>query len=259
MRDFRDAKAMAQTLRQSLTQKSINISHSESLELVSKMLGTADWNTLSALIQAGRPGRVAAAADEPPVPGRYPAIPLRDLVPFPTGIYPLFAGRRKTLRALDHAVEREREIVIVVQKNAALDEPDTGDLCEIGVLARLLQHRAQPDGTSRALVEVLRRVTVRRFLSEGDAYQTDIGDLGEAPVADAPEQVARAIERFKAYVEARNIPSSWTWPSLQQLRDPGLLADIIGQHIAASLAERQALLATLDPVARLEKVEAMMA
>jgi ATP-dependent Lon protease len=259
MRDFRDAKAMAQTLRQSLTQKSVNISHSESLELVSKMLGTADWNTLSALIQADRHEGAAVAAAVPSMPGRYPAIPLRDLVPFPTGIYPLFAGRKKTLRALDHAVERERDVVIVIQKDAALDEPDTGDLCEIGVMARLLQHRSQPDGTSRALVEVLRRVAVRRFLRESDAYQADIDDIGEAPVADAPELVAHAVERFKAYVEARNITSQWTWPSLQQLRDPGLLADVIGQHIAASLAERQALLATLDPVARLEKVEAMMA
>ncbi len=137
MRDFRDAKAMAQTLRQSLTQKSVSISHSESLELVSKMLGAADWNTLSALIQAGRREGVAAAAAAPAVPGRYPAIPLRDLVPFPTAIYPLFAGRQKTVRALDHAFERQREIVIAVQKDAALDEPTTDDCHDIGVLARL--------------------------------------------------------------------------------------------------------------------------
>jgi len=56
MRDFRDAKAMAQTLRASLTAKTVTVSHSESLELVSKMFGVADWNTLSAQIQAGREG-----------------------------------------------------------------------------------------------------------------------------------------------------------------------------------------------------------
>ena len=55
MRDFRDAKTMAQTLRESLTTKAVNISHGESLELVSKMLGVADWNTLSAMLQADRP------------------------------------------------------------------------------------------------------------------------------------------------------------------------------------------------------------
>jgi len=61
MRDFRDAKSMAQTLRDSLTAKAVTISHSESLELVSKMFGAADWNTLSAQIQAGR--RAPATVD----------------------------------------------------------------------------------------------------------------------------------------------------------------------------------------------------
>ena len=63
MRDFRDAKAMAQTLRDSLTIKAIDISHSESLELVSKMLGVADWNTLSAMLQADH--RLPGAAVKP--------------------------------------------------------------------------------------------------------------------------------------------------------------------------------------------------
>ncbi len=54
MRDFRDAKAMAQTLRENLTTKAVTISHSESLELISRILGVADWNTLSAMLQVGR-------------------------------------------------------------------------------------------------------------------------------------------------------------------------------------------------------------
>jgi ATP-dependent Lon protease len=105
MRDFRDAKAMAQTLRDSLHTKAISISHGESLELVSKMFGLADWNTLSALLHAGRNDVKAppARAKEAPqsVMTSYPAVPLRDLVPFPTATYPLFVGRPKTMQALD--------------------------------------------------------------------------------------------------------------------------------------------------------------
>jgi ATP-dependent Lon protease len=66
MRDFRDAKAMAQTLRESLTTKAVTVSHSESLELVSRMLGIADWNTLSALLQANRRPRGAHRRKVPP-------------------------------------------------------------------------------------------------------------------------------------------------------------------------------------------------
>src|ERR1700720_4677175 len=92
MRDFRDAKAMAQSLRESLTTKAINISHGESLELVSKILGVADWNTLPALLQADRRDPEAPVAQPQTGTASYPAIPIRDLVPFPTAIYPLFVG-----------------------------------------------------------------------------------------------------------------------------------------------------------------------
>jgi ATP-dependent Lon protease len=116
MRDFRDAKTMAQTLRESLTGKAVNISHSESLELVSKMLGVADWNTLSALLQVDR--RDAPVAGRSTAVVSYPAIPLRDLVPFPTVTYPLFVGREKTMLALKEAFERQREVVLAVQRYA---------------------------------------------------------------------------------------------------------------------------------------------
>src|SRR5258708_36394743 len=95
MRDFRDAKAMAQTLRESLTTKAVTITHSESLELVSRMLGVADWNTLSAFLQAdrrpaaGRPAgsalsRARAAA------GRHPHVPAKDFRAFPRAVVPPF-------------------------------------------------------------------------------------------------------------------------------------------------------------------------
>src|ERR1700686_1320327 len=117
MRDFRDAKTMAQTLRESLTSKAVAISHSESLELVSKMLGVSDWNTLSALLQADRREAGAPAAKRLGGTVSYPAIPLRDLVPFPTASYPLFVGREKTMQALDRAFQRQREVVLAVQKD----------------------------------------------------------------------------------------------------------------------------------------------
>src|SRR5215470_7489631 len=118
MRDFRDAKAMAQTLRDSLQTKDVSISHGESLELVSKMFGIADWNTMSAMLHADRRDGKAPDAKGPALSvqaeriqaarlqgelARYPALPLRDLVPFPTATYPLFVGRPKTMQALDHA------------------------------------------------------------------------------------------------------------------------------------------------------------
>ena len=175
MRDFRDAKSMAQTLRESLTTKAINISHSESLELVSKILGVADWNTLSALLLAERRDTAGPAAKYQAMAGSYPAIPLRDLVPFPTATYPLFVGREKTVHALNQAFEGPREVVLAVQKESAVDEPGFADVYEIGVLAELIELERLGDGTLKVLTRVDRRVVISRFIGEtGASFQAEI-------------------------------------------------------------------------------------
>src|SRR5438477_12061411 len=123
MRDFRDAKSMAQTLRDSLNTKAVTISHSESLELVSKMFGAADWNTLSALIQVGRRAPAATAVPQAEPARTYPAMPIRGLVPFPSAIIPLFVGRPKTIQAPDHALKRQRQVGLGVAEDSAVDGP----------------------------------------------------------------------------------------------------------------------------------------
>src|SRR5262245_18235937 len=153
MRDFRDAKTMAQTLRETLGTKAVNISHSESLELVSRMFGVADWNTLSAMLKADRPVADATAAPRQET-SIYPAIPMRDLVPFPAMVAPLFIGRRKTILALERAFEQQREVVLAVQKDFATDDPTAEDIHQIGALATLLEVHRLPDDTMKALVQV---------------------------------------------------------------------------------------------------------
>jgi ATP-dependent Lon protease len=250
MRDFRDAKTMAQTLRETLTTKSVTISHSESLELVSRMLGVSDWNTLSALLQADRGETGIAAAKRPDGATSYPALPIRDIVPFPTMIFPLFVGREKTMHALDHA------FVLVVQRQAAVDDPGSDDVHEVGVLARLLELERLGDGTLKVLTQVYRRVVIRRFIGETGGFQAEIADISEGPIPDAPELVQRAAERFESYAAARQIPK--TWPPLDRIRDPGRVADMIAAYLVLPITDKQGLLATLDPVARLERVHALM-
>jgi ATP-dependent Lon protease len=258
MRDFRDAKTMAQTLRESLTTKSIAISHSESLELVSRMMGVSDWNTLSALLQADRRDTGSPAEKRLGGAVSYPAIPLRDLVPFPTMSFPLFVGREKTMRALDHAFERHREVVLVIQRDSGVDEPGFEDVYEVGVLARLLELERLLDGTLKVLTQAYRRVVICRFVGEAGAFQAEIADISEGPIPDALERIQSAVARFETYAKARAIHVRQTWPPLDQIRDPGRVADIISAYLVLPISDKQNLLATLDPVVRLERVEALM-
>jgi ATP-dependent Lon protease len=258
MRDFRDAKAMAHTLRESMTTKAINISHSESLEIVSKMLGVADWNTLSAMLQADRRDTGISVARSPTGAISYPAIPMRDLVPFPTATYPLFVGREKTMHALNEAFERQREVVLAIQRESGVDEPGFEDVYEIGVLAQLLELERLPDGTLKVLAQVHRRVVLRRFIGETGAFKAEIADVSEGPIPDAPELIQKTVKRFESYAAAREIRIPQTWPPLDQIRDPARVADIICTYVALPISDKRSLLATLDPVMRLKRVDALM-
>ncbi len=194
MRDFRDAKAMAQTLRDSLTTKAVTISHSECLELVSRMLGAADWNTLSALLQADRRPEATLPPARPVArerieAARYPAVPVRGYVPLPASFFPLFIGREKTKAALDQAFKSCREVVLVVQKDAGIGEPGPDDVHGIGVLAQLIETEQMEDGSLKVMVESGRRVAIRRFVADAGTFQADVEDAGEGPVVDAPELV----------------------------------------------------------------------
>ena len=259
MRDFRDAKAMAQTLRASLTAKTVTISHSESLELVSKMFGVADWNTLSAQIQAGREGPLVAAATHATEAGRHPAMPIRDFVPFPGGIVPLYACCAKTIQALGRAFQGARQIIVAIQRSSDVDAPGLSDVYDVGVLGSVLTLDQLADGRWKALTQIHRRVMIKDFVGEADGYVADVDVVDEQPVPDVPDLILTTKANFIAHsfrdiIKHGNPRVPQIKPPFERVRDPGRLADMIASHIELSIPDKQALLATLDPVRRLERV-----
>lgn len=258
MRDFRDAKAMAQTLRESLTTKDVTISHSESLELVSKMLGVADWNTLSALLHAERRDTAAPITKLKSSIAVYPAIPLRDFVPFPSATFPLFVGRENTVLALNHAFEGEREMVCAIQRDSGVDEPRFTDVYEVGVLVQLLELERLSDGSMRVLARALRRVAMHGFAAISNGYWSEASELPESPPADAPDLVRRAILRFEDYAAAHGLLMPDVWLFFDQTRDLGRIADTMAMRMKLPVKDKYELLATLDPVKRLEKIDGLL-
>jgi ATP-dependent Lon protease len=166
MRDFRDAKTMAQTLRQALKAKSVSLTHSESLELVAKTFGFSDWNFLAAKIQAsaqvaGQPSPIAI----PPSTSNgsiVPVIPMRDLVLFPQMVTPVFVGRDKTRRAVERAMAADGRLLVVAQRRGADDNPAFDALYSVGVIARVINCQTQVDGTLKLSVFGLERAAIAR-------------------------------------------------------------------------------------------------
>ena len=189
-----------------------------------------------------------------------PVLPLRDIVVFPHMVVPLFVGRDKSVRALEEVMRGDKEILLVTQKNSADDDPSSGDIFEVGVLATVLQLLKLPDGTVKVLVEGKGRAAVARFTEQESYYEAQIAlvdeEQGAGPEAEA---LSRAVvEQFENYVKLNKKVPPEALASIPQIADPGKLADSIAAHLSVKIGDKQSLLEIFDVVKRLEKVFALM-
>ncbi len=99
--------------------------------------------------------------------GIYSLMPLRDIVLFPGIVVPLVVGRRKSIAALENAMESRSRIFLVTQKDAGVEDPGAKQLYSVGTLASVMQLLRLPDGTIKALVEGKRRARVTEFIEQG--------------------------------------------------------------------------------------------
>jgi len=255
MRDYRDAKAMAQTLRQVLKDKSVELTHSESLELIARVLGVADWNTLSARINAS-PSAVATEA----AAVRRPVLPLRDLVIFPEMTSPIYAMRLKSVAAIGQAMAGDKEIFFVTQRRVADDDPAPDDLYSLGVVARLIDVVKMPDGSIKAMVQGLRRARATRMDAERACLVAELAPVEREGVAreEAATVSRELLRRFEVHANIDLASPPQALLQLPHLQDPGRIADTIAQYLSLSIEQRQEVLEAADVVQRMQMVLAMM-
>jgi ATP-dependent Lon protease len=253
MRDFRDAKAMAQTLRDALKVKSISVSHSESLELVARTLGFHDWNVLSAAIQSSRPIAVRPGRSSAQSPGAgtiIPVAPMRDVVFFPQLISPIFVGREKTRRAIESAASSGGRLLVVTQKRPDDDDPGFDALYSVGVIADIIHRVETPEGNLRVKVSCSERAAIARPI-DGDFLAAEVATIEETRALDA-DAFIRTREIFEAY---QGFASSAPPQSLYRYaREPGVFADVVVQLMEVGIEKMQQILETRDVVARLDAI-----
>ncbi len=132
----------------------------------------------------------------------YPLLPLRDVVVYPHMVVPLFVGREKSILALEHAMESDKQIVLVAQKNPAEDNPSLEDIYQVGTLATILQMLKLPDGTLKVLVEGISRVTLVGAY-EGETFlYTGSEELSGAVLEEAESDALTrsTLSLFEQYV-----------------------------------------------------------
>src|SRR2546422_893321 len=186
----------------------------------------------------------------------YPVLPLRDIVVFPHMIVPLFVGREKSVRALEDVMKDDKQILLVTQKNASQDDPSTADIYMIGTIGTVLQLLKLPDGTVKVLVEGGQRARIMRFAENENFFQAYAEPIAEKPGDNQEiEALARTVvSQFEQYIKLNKKIPPEVLVSINQIEDPGKLADTVASHLTLKIAEKQELLESETVSERLEKV-----
>ena len=186
----------------------------------------------------------------------YPVLPLRDIVVFPHMFVPLFVGREKSGRPLEDVMQDEKQILLSSQKDPTADDPDADGIFRVGVLANVLQLLKLPDGTVKVLVEGRSRVRITGFIENPTFFEATAEVLDETDGDQASvEALIRAVgDEFERYAKVKkNIPEE-ALAAVSDTREPARLADLVAGHLGIDVAQKQAILETLDVAERLEKV-----
>jgi len=189
-----------------------------------------------------------------------PVLPLRDVVVYPHMVIPLFVGREKSILALERAMEDNKQILLVAQKNAAQDDPSADDIYRLGTLSTILQLLKLPDGTVKVLVEGVRRARILHFLGAEEFFSAQVRVL-ESGLVDVRESEAltrSVLAQFEQYVKLNKKVPPEILASLSSIDDPGRLADTVAAHLSVKLEEKQKILEMEDIRVRMESLIGLM-
>jgi len=189
-----------------------------------------------------------------------PVLALRDVVVYPQMVIPLFVGREKSIRCLDIAMDNDKQVFLVAQKDAAVDDPTADDVYRAGTIATILQMLKLPDGTVKVLVEGARRARITDFVETQEYFTADIEFLAVETVDedDCEVLVRSAISQFEGYVKLNKKIPPEVLTSVSGIDDAEQLADTMAAHMPLKLAEKQKVLEIENVAQRLEYLMALM-
>lgn len=186
-----------------------------------------------------------------------PVLPLRDIVVYPKMIVPLFVGREKSIKALQSVADEDGNVILLTQKDAAVDDPKTDDVYHIGTLGAIVQMLRLPDGTVKVLIEGMERVKISKFCKNKDFMLAEAEILPEEDSENnlELEALVRAVlSQFEEYVKLSRKTPPEVLVSVNQLTDYAKMADTIAAHLSLKIEEKQALLEGKTLADRFEKI-----
>ncbi|MFQ2817512.1 endopeptidase La [Aeromonas caviae] len=189
-----------------------------------------------------------------------PVLPLRDVVVYPHMVIPLFVGREKSIRCLEAAMEQDKKVLLVAQKDASTDEPTAEEIFSVGTVANILQMLKLPDGTVKVLVEGGQRARLERMIDDRDFFVGEAQYIASAPIEEKDQDVLvrSAIGQFEGYIKLNKKIPPEVLTSISAIDDAARLADTMAAHMPLKLEDKQKVLEIASVSERIEFLMAMM-
>ena len=196
------------------------------------------------------------------IPETLPLLPIRDVVVYPFMIIPLFVGREMSIKAVDQALAGDRMIMLATQHDIGDEDPSPDKIYNVGTVAMIMRMLKLPDGRVKILVQGLVKAQITEFVSDKPYHTVKIERMQEPQTADnlETEALMRTVrEQLTKASELGKQISPEVMVILENISDPGSMADLIASNLGLKLAEAQMLLEIVDPIRRLTKVNELLA
>lgn len=187
---------------------------------------------------------------------RFPLLPLRGLLVYPSMVLHLDVGRDKSVKALEKAMVDDNLILLCSQSEVSIEEPSEDEIFRIGTVAKVRQMLKLPNGTIRVLVEGLERAEIIQYIDNEEYYEVQARELPEEETND-PEVSAlmrTVLTQFEHYINLSKKVTPETLAAVSDIEEPGRLADVITSHLLIKIKDKQDILETVDIRARLERL-----
>lgn len=200
------------------------------------------------------------SADKEPIeiPNTMPLLPVRDIVVFSYMFLPLFVGRESSIRAVEESMKTNRLILLATQKNPSEDNPTPQDIYSVGTVAMIMRKLKLPDNRIKILIQGLVKAQIKQYLQQSPVCMVEIEKLIEPVVGELTVEIEALMRNVKEQCEKilslKGLISSEILEILENVNDPGRLADLVASNLKLSIEEAQHILEIVDPVVRLKKV-----
>jgi ATP-dependent Lon protease len=202
--------------------------------------------------------------DDVVIPDSLPLLPVRDVVVYPFMMLPLFVGREPSIKAVNEALTKDRLIVLASQKEIGDDNPGPEGIYSIGTVAMIMRMRKLPDGRVKILAQGIAKVKVSTFTQTVPYFQVAIERISEPVIeesrrAEATEVMSQVKDQLVKVINLGKMLSPDILTVVDQISDPGRLADLVTSNLGLKVSESQEILESFDSIARLTKVKEILA